>query len=45
MTAALVCQRMHWTWDEYLDQPLPFITTLIALFNAEAREATKNDVK
>jgi hypothetical protein len=41
MNAALVCARMHWTWDEYLDAPLPFLNALITLFNAEAK-ASKN---
>jgi hypothetical protein len=41
MTVALICQRMHWTWDEYLDAPLPFIAALVTLFKAESEAAKK----
>jgi hypothetical protein len=41
MTAAALCREMHWTWDEYLDQPMPFLWALTALLKAEAKEAER----
>lgn len=40
MVRALLCREMHWTWQEYDEQPTFFITTLLALMKAEG-EAIK----
>jgi len=33
---------MHWTYDEYLDQPLWFINELVEELNREARQRDKD---
>ena len=38
MVAAQICREMKWTWDEYLDQPMPFLWALTALMKAETKE-------
>lgn len=40
MTATLMCQKMHWTYDEFLDQPTWLIDSIIAEMTAEAKEHT-----
>ena len=37
MTAAVICREMHWTWDEYLDQPLPFLRALTTMLKVESQ--------
>lgn len=43
MAAAILCREMHWTWDEYLDQPMPFLWALTELLKAEGREAERKN--
>jgi len=37
MIAAAICREMHWTWDEYLDQPLSFLQALTTMLKAESQ--------
>lgn len=38
---AILCREMHWTYKEYLDQPVNFITILLTMLQAESK-ARKN---
>lgn len=42
--AAVICREFGWTYDEYLDQPITFIFTVMEMLNAEA-EASQNRKK
>lgn len=33
---AIVCEKMHWTYDEFLDQPDWFCKTLLLKWNEES---------
>lgn len=35
MLAAIICERYGWTWDEYQDQPMPFLATIYEKIRAE----------
>lgn len=39
MLVAVVCEKMHWTYDEYLRQPEWFVDYLFIKWNAEAERA------
>lgn len=41
MLAVLICEKMHYTFQEYDAQPTWFIRSLIAKMQAEAKEARK----
>jgi hypothetical protein len=45
MIAAIVCREMGWTWQEYQEQPVPFIATITAMLNAEAKEVERRNKK
>jgi len=38
MKAAVLCQKIGWTWQEYREQPAHFIDIIFAMFEAEERE-------
>ena len=42
MTAALVCMKMNWTWQEYKKQPTWFIDILCGFFMQEAAHKKKS---
>lgn len=35
MIICLLCEKMHWTYDEYLSQPIWFIASLLLKWNEE----------
>jgi hypothetical protein len=37
MIAAAICREMGWTWQEYLEQPLPFLWALTSMLKAKAK--------
>lgn len=41
MIRALLCREMHWTWQEYDDQPVHFIQVLLAMLHAESESYRK----
>jgi hypothetical protein len=45
MQAAAICERMGWTYDEYLDQPIPFLNALITFFKAENEAMKRSKVE
>ena len=36
LTAVLLCGKLNWTYDEYLDNPSWFNTAMITKFSVEA---------
>lgn len=36
---AIVCEKMGWTFDQYLSQPTWFINLLLAKFSADTKNA------
>lgn len=42
MTAAIICQRFGWTWEEYQAQPWHFLQAILEMIQAESRESAKN---
>lgn len=38
MVAAILCREMHWTWDDYMSQPVWFVTILLTMLQAESQE-------
>lgn len=45
MHAVLVCDKMHWTYDQFLDQPVWFIKLLSAKWVVEDEHAKKQTKK
>jgi hypothetical protein len=43
MIAAALCREMKWTWQEYLDQPLPFLWAITAMLKAESDAAKRKN--
>jgi hypothetical protein len=41
MTAAVVCERMHWDYDTYLSQPVWFVELLLSKWDVDAKNAEK----
>lgn len=41
MLAALICREFKWTWQEYMDQPQPFLDTIMEMLNAEGMEGER----
>jgi hypothetical protein len=45
MLIATVCEKMHWTYNEYLEQPNWIIQTLLIKWNIENEVANKQNKK
>lgn len=46
MITAIVCEKMGWTFQEYMDQPTGFIDILILKWNEDTEYKNKqNNVK
>lgn len=45
MLAAVICREFGWTWEEFWDQPQPFIETIVDMMEAEAKEAKRASKK
>lgn len=43
--AVLVCERMFYTYEQYLDQPEEFIDSILNKMRAEAEESRKTSRK
>lgn len=41
MLAVLICEKFHWTWQEYDAQPTWFIDLIVSKMRAEAEESHK----
>lgn len=41
MIAAVVCERMHWSYDTFLAQPAWFIELLLSKWDIDAKNAHK----
>jgi hypothetical protein len=41
MLAAVICERMGWTWQEYWEQPDSFLRVIIEKYRAEADVASQ----
>ena len=38
-----ICREMHWTYQEYLEQPVWFVELLIEILNLEAKEIKRKE--
>jgi len=38
MVAAILCREMHWTYQEYSEQPTFFIAILLTMMQSESEE-------
>ena len=43
MKAVLLCDREHWTWQQYREQPQWFITSLLTMMQNEAEEMNRKN--
>jgi hypothetical protein len=43
MTAAAMCREMGWTYNEYLEQPMPFLWALGSMLKAEAEDRKRRN--
>ncbi len=43
MMAAIICERMGWTWQEYMDQPEMFLRVIIEEMRAEGDVSSRRD--
>lgn len=43
MEAAILCEAMGWTYNEYLEQPADFIHTIASMLNAREQERAKRE--
>lgn len=43
MVKAILCREMHWTYQEYMEQPAQFITILLTMLQAEAAERDRRN--
>ena len=45
MVAVLICERMGWTYEEYLTSPTRFLIAITEMIKAEANERNKQNKK
>lgn len=41
MVKAILCREMHWTYQDFMEQPEHFITILLTMLQAESAEHTR----
>lgn len=45
MQVVMICKDFGWTYDEYLDQPLPFIQRIKEMMSIDAQKAEQEAKK
>lgn len=45
MLPVIICEKYGWTYDQYLDQPVPFINLIVERMRIDALEAAQQAKK